>query len=198
MARPIADFVTDRQLGPPLGQPLPQRPCGGCRQCCITMPVVDPQLRKAAGVPCNHLGPGGCSLYPDWPSICRKYQCAWKMIKELPEEARPDKCGVIFTLYYWDESQPEFLRSSVIATAVNAPSDFDHPAARACLDTLIRGEAMTVWLHHDRRLERLFPDPDLADAMLSPETTPHRHLLGRAAALRRKWEISAAATRPIG
>jgi hypothetical protein len=198
MARPIADFITEQQLGPQAGAPLPHRPCGGCMQCCTTLPVNHPELRKPAGTPCCHLASAGCGIYPGWPSVCRTYQCVWKLMSDFPEEARPDKCGVIFTFFRWSESQPEFLRASVVATAVNTPADFDHPVARACLDTLFRNEAMSIWLQHAGNVRRLFPDAELADAMINPDTTPHRHLLDRAAALRRKWEVRAEMMRPDG
>jgi hypothetical protein len=191
MARPIADFVTEAQLGPWHGGPLPDRVCGSCTQCCITLPIDHPQLDKPAGTRCLHLVAGGCGIYPGRPSVCRSYQCAWKLMSDLPEEARPDRCGVIFTLFRWSRAQPDFLRPSVVATAVNAPADFDHPVARACLDMLVRNEAMSIWLQHAGRARRLFPDDELADAMLNPDTTPHRHLLERAGALRRRWEALA-------
>lgn len=196
MARPIADFVTEQQLGPQPGEPLPHRACGSCTQCCITLPIDQPQLRKPAGACCPHLVAGGCGIYPDRPSVCRTYQCAWKLMTDLPDEARPDRCGVIFTFFRWSDAQPDFLRSSIVASAVNTPADFDHPVARTCLDTLVRGETMSIWLQHSGQVRRLFPDAELADAMLNPDTTPYRHLRDRAAALRRKWAVRAAMMRP--
>jgi hypothetical protein len=80
-----------------------------------------------------------------------------------------------------------------LARPANGPADFDHPAARAALDVLIAAEAMPVHLEYRGQRMMVFPDPALADAMLHPETTGHRHLLERAAALRRKWEMSAPA-----
>jgi hypothetical protein len=196
MVRPIADFITDAQLGPRPGEPLPHRQCDGCVQCCIALGIEHPELRKPPNVPCPHLASaGGCGIYSDRPSVCRLYQCLWRLMKELPDEARPDKCGVVFS-FHWNRTQPDLFEYSIVATAVNAPSDFDHPAARAALDTLVGAEAMPVWLDHSGRRHLLFPDAELADAILHPATTTHRHLVERAAALRRKWEISAAAGQP--
>lgn len=70
------------------------RPCGDCTMCCRILPV--PQLRKPAGRTCTHCRVGqGCGIYADRPPVCRTWQCLWSTSPDLPEELRPDRCGVM-------------------------------------------------------------------------------------------------------
>jgi hypothetical protein len=194
MTRPIADFITEEQLGRGAGEPLADRECGGCTQCCTVLGIDSPGLRKDRCVPCHHLaaGGGGCGIYDDRPAVCREYLCLWRVLREVPEEARPDRCGVLFT-YHPNRAHRALIQSAIVASATNGPRDFDHPAVRSALDTLIAAETMPVYLEHGGRWVMVFPDAALADAMLHPEATANPHLLDRAEALRRKWAISAAA-----
>lgn len=45
---------------------------------------------------CKHLGERGCRIYRERPPVCRRFQCAWLMAPNLPDELRPDRCGVMF------------------------------------------------------------------------------------------------------
>jgi hypothetical protein len=51
---------------------------------------------------------GGCSIYLDRPKTCRVFLCGW--IREemngvlVPEEFRPDRCGIVFTWLLRGES----------------------------------------------------------------------------------------------
>jgi Fe-S-cluster containining protein len=193
MIRPIADFITEQQLGPWIGEPLPDRQCGGCTRCCTALGIDSPGLRKDRGVPCRHLAAGGgCGIYGDRPAVCREYLCLWRVAEELPEEARPDRCGVLFA-YGRNRAHEALCAYAIVASATRGPDDFDHPTARAALDTLIAAEAMPVYLEYGGRWVMVFPDAALADAMLHPEATADPYLRDRAAALRRNWDISAAA-----
>lgn len=69
------------------------RGCGPCQACCTWLKV--PELPKDAGKVCEHLCHSGCGIYDQRPRSCRKFECLW-LKGELPEEARPDKIGVIF------------------------------------------------------------------------------------------------------
>lgn len=192
MIRPIADFITEEQLGPGGGERLADRQCGGCTQCCIVLGIDSPGLKKDRGTPCRHLGRGGCGIYRDRPAVCREYLCLWRVLEELPEAARPDRCGVLFT-YHRNRAHEALSRYAIVASAANGPGDFDHPAARAALDALIAAEAMPVYLEHRGQRVMVFPDAALADAMLEPGAAMPQHLRDRAMALRRRWDISAAA-----
>lgn len=72
------------------------RSCGECALCCTLLYIrkdADFPFEKPAGVTCKHLNEGhGCKLHarPEFPALCRAYQCAWKL-ELLPEICRPDK-----------------------------------------------------------------------------------------------------------
>ena len=74
--------------------------CGECKECCIALPVCEPELKKKAGVPCGHLCADGCSIYRQegFPQLCKIYLCGWRQNKYLGKriDYRPDKLGVIF------------------------------------------------------------------------------------------------------
>lgn len=78
-----------------------QRECGECRACCIipgfkASPEEAP-FSKPPGEPCVHLAEHGCSIYPERPPVCRRFQCAWLSAPNLPDALRPDRCGVMFS-----------------------------------------------------------------------------------------------------
>jgi hypothetical protein len=63
---------------------------------CCRFPSV-PELDKPVNVWCKHCTVGtGCSIYPDRPESCQKYECMWFTNENWPEELRPDRCRVMF------------------------------------------------------------------------------------------------------
>ncbi|MDP3541766.1 MAG: LysM peptidoglycan-binding domain-containing protein [Elusimicrobiota bacterium] len=72
------------------------RTCGECRECCKVFPL--PALDKPAGVWCRLLGPVGCTVHDlGQPEVCSRYACWWLEHEGLPEEARPDRIGLVVT-----------------------------------------------------------------------------------------------------
>jgi hypothetical protein len=71
--------------------------CGGCTACCVALPITDPALLKDPGVPCPHLGQGGCTTYEGRPGVCRDYLCLWRRDGWLGQRPayRPDRLGVL-------------------------------------------------------------------------------------------------------
>lgn len=62
--------------------------------CCKLLGVEE--LGKPAASWCAHCAVGkGCMVYRDRPPTCRAFQCLWTRDEGLPEEMRPDRCGVI-------------------------------------------------------------------------------------------------------
>jgi hypothetical protein len=61
----------------------------------VLFPIDQPDLVKQAGVPCRHLGPGGCGLHPNWPGVCRDWFCGWRRLPRLGDEWRPDRSGIV-------------------------------------------------------------------------------------------------------
>lgn len=74
---------------------IKNRKCGSCSVCCHALRIEQPNLKKLAGVPCQHLKPkGGCSIYSERPPVCQTWYCGWRILKIGPE-LRPDRCGVL-------------------------------------------------------------------------------------------------------
>jgi hypothetical protein len=62
-----------------------------------------PEFKKPAGKWCEHCAIGiGCTIYEKRPRVCADFTCVWlesfsHTPDGLPEEARPDKCKVVFS-----------------------------------------------------------------------------------------------------
>ncbi|MBV8393775.1 MAG: hypothetical protein JOY81_11390 [Alphaproteobacteria bacterium] len=172
---------------------LKSRSCGGCSECCVVLRVDTPEFKKKADVPCEHLCQGGgCGIYETRFPVCRSWHCAWRMMGELlPEEARPDKTGVLFVLYHKtakNADAPLLKRHHMLALARSLQS-FDNPVVLEAMNTIIRREMAPLWVKTGDKTAMVYPPADLADAILHPLITPHRHLLGKAAELRARWDI---------
>jgi hypothetical protein len=89
-ATPLEDLL--------LGPNIEDRPCGDCVACCVVTHIDTPELVKPEMTVCPHCTGGGCGIYEDRPQVCRTYNCGYKRIPSLPEDTRPDRIGVMFTL----------------------------------------------------------------------------------------------------
>lgn len=70
------------------------RSCGDCRECCIQYDVAE--FDKKAGTPCPKLCGSGCSIYPDRPTSCQEFVCAW-LLGELGINDKPSKTKMVCT-----------------------------------------------------------------------------------------------------
>jgi hypothetical protein len=181
-------MAIDSALESLYGDILKDRECGGCIECCIRLKVEHPELRKQAGTPCPHLVGAGCGIYDKRPSVCRSWHCLWRVRSELPNAARPDRCGVIFSIHWIKDGGP--FEDPFIRAICKSPDDFLHPAVVEALARFVHMEVMPVWLYSPAKKILLFPDETLAKAMLCPEKTTDPALLARASALRRKWQMA--------
>ncbi len=74
-----------------------ERPCGGCTMCC-KVPAI-PEIRKPANQWCEHCDKGlGCRIYDRRPEPCQAFYCLWKVMPDFPEELRPDRSKVLWTM----------------------------------------------------------------------------------------------------
>lgn len=72
------------------------RSCGDCQACCEYLSVDE--LFKPHWEVCKHQCSTGCGIYGDHPLSCRMYSCGWLSNPQLiPELARPDKIGLVFS-----------------------------------------------------------------------------------------------------
>lgn len=72
--------------------------CSGCTWCCFHPAVKE--FGKPIQEWCVHCNENGCSIYEDRPKSCSTYECVYFQDKLMPEEFRPDRCGVMFEIPY--------------------------------------------------------------------------------------------------
>lgn len=99
------------------------RTCGPCTVCCYIGEV--PELGKGPHTLCPHQGVG-CGIFgqPERPMVCSGFGCAW-LRELLPEDARPDRIGVMFSL--------NFTERGVVALAIEAAPGALETTAREAL-----------------------------------------------------------------
>jgi hypothetical protein len=98
------------------------RECDSCTKCCeghLTATVRGNKMYP--GKPCIFVEIGkGCKEYNKRPKDpCKSFSCTWKILKEMPEDFKPDKSGVIFTYRTTDDLKINYMK---IHAAPNNPS----------------------------------------------------------------------------
>lgn len=79
---------------------VPNRNCGECAECCVTLRIDEPNLKKYADTPCSNLSQNGdCKIYIDRPSTCRAFYCGWRHLDQLGDEWRPDRSKILLRLH---------------------------------------------------------------------------------------------------
>ncbi len=133
------------------------RNCGSCGVCCKVLRIDAPELQKSAGEWCPNCQPGkGCAIYDSRPAVCRDYRCVWLATDFLPEDARPDKLKVMFSV----EPNPLASRPGkvcAVARSLGGAEIYERPTVLAAIATLIRagldvhlswGETKTLVIPH--------------------------------------------------
>lgn len=171
---------------------VPGRECGDCVACCKSLEIQEPQLTKPAEVLCQHCTGHSCGIYDNRPSVCRGWYCVWRVEKDLSDDMRPDKCGVMFTLD--GDRQPQTLFDSFFiigrTLAEGDRSAFDTPVVAAALQIVTKGGTGAVpvfgsWEYGLKAL--LYPNGPLVDAILHPATTPFGYLAVEAQGWRARY-----------
>jgi hypothetical protein len=73
------------------------RTCGSCTLCCKVMAIT--ALNKPMNKWCEFCDKGaGCKIYPTRPSECRTFDCLWLSDENFPDEFRPQKSKIVFTV----------------------------------------------------------------------------------------------------
>ena len=76
---------------------IPGRECGECTVCCVT-PRIE-EFQKPENVACKELkAGGGCGIYTSRPDVCRDWYCMWRIMPQLDDSWRPDKCRILLRL----------------------------------------------------------------------------------------------------
>ena len=102
---------------------VPGRGCGACTVCCKTLKIDAPELKKLAGVLCQHCSQGvGCKIYETRPQVCQGWYCGWRRMQHLNDEWRPDRCGVLICLVGAGEGiPPEFPQLGLKFDVMESP-----------------------------------------------------------------------------
>ncbi|RXT56536.1 hypothetical protein B6S44_05580 [Bosea sp. Tri-44] len=172
--------------GRTLNHLVPGRDCGDCVACCEVLRIVDPEVGKPAGVMCRHNTGKGCGIHAIRPDICRTWFCLWRRIDAMPDEARPDRSGVIFCLEGEEEHPNPFARFCVVARPVAGSRALRSALVRQVVAMFARQGELPVWVHRHGVRSLIHPPPDLADAIERPQATPFQAFVPAALAWRRR------------
>jgi hypothetical protein len=86
---------------------VPGRECGECGKCCEVLGIDTAQIHKSAGLTCQHYNAScGCKIYETRPDVCRTFHCGWRMLPQLDDSWRPDRCDILINF------QPENVPAS--------------------------------------------------------------------------------------
>ena len=79
------------------------RECGECDLCCryLTHEVYGQHI--TSGNPCRFIK-NGCSIHPNRPAQCKRYQCFWGQ-GVLPEWMFPKDIGIMVSVKRWPHGQ---------------------------------------------------------------------------------------------
>lgn len=168
---------------------VPGRVCGACTACCKITRIDLPELRKPAGRLCHHCTGSACGIYERRPEPCKTFFCLWRCVAGMPDDARPDRIGVMFSIEEADPAQNPFEKLFVIARSINSLADLDSPGARQVIQVFIDRGDLPVWLSHGQERRLLHPHPALRDAILS-SAPPPAALAAEVALWRRRLGVS--------
>lgn len=168
-----------------LGPVLSNRTCGDCTVCCTVLTVDTPDFKKPAGTPCANLTTDGCGIHPVRPHICRTWFCAWRRIVDMPDEARPDRSGILVSLDFVREPRNCFEGMSIMVRLLPGSEAIENGMAGAILDRLCDG-LVPVWFTDGSKKMLMHPDNSVAGFVLSGEAAP-AHLRAEVAAWRERY-----------
>jgi hypothetical protein len=168
-----------------LGSVLPDRRCGDCTICCTILTVDTPDFKKPADTHCTHLADLGCSIHAVRPHICRTWFCGWRRMKQLPDEARPDRTGILVSLDFVREPRNCFEGVSIMVRLLHGSEAIENGVAGAILDSVCDG-LVPVWFTDGSKKMLMHPDNSVASFVLSGETAP-AHLRAEVTAWREHY-----------
>lgn len=170
-----------------LGPVLADRACGDCVACCTVLTVDTPDFKKPAGTPCAQLTAHGCGIHAVRPHICRTWFCAWRRIADLPDEARPDRSGLLVSLNFVREPRNIFEGVSINVRMLAGSDSIGNGMAQTVLDALCN-QLVPVWFSDGTRKMLMHPDEEVAGFVLSGDPAP-AHISDEVAAWRERYEV---------
>jgi hypothetical protein len=151
-----------------LGPVLADRACGDCAVCCTVLKMDAPDFKKPAGIACEHLALHGCGIHAARPDICRSWFCAWRRVANLPDEARPDRSGLLVSLNFEREPRNCFEGVSINVRALPGTNAIENGMAATILDSLCDG-LVPVWFSDGSKKMLMHPEHDVASLVISGE-----------------------------
>jgi hypothetical protein len=170
-----------------LGPVLSGRACGDCTMCCTILTVDTPDFQKPAGTHCVHLASHGCSIHAVRPHICRTWFCAWRRIADMPDEARPDRSGILVSLDFVHEPRNCFEGVSIMVRMHPGSKAIENGMAETILDSLC-DRLVPVWFSDGSKKMLMHPETDVASLVMSGDTAP-AHLRDEVAAWRERYGV---------
>jgi hypothetical protein len=147
---------------------VPGRACGDCTACCRVLEIE--ALGKPAGILCRHNTGAACGIYDERPEACARWHCLWRRIGALPDELRPDRSGVMFSLDNRPPAADEPDGACIVGRAVDGDQAFDRWEAVEAFAMFVREGSLPVWKALDRHAVRLHPGPQARGAGDGRET----------------------------
>ncbi|MEP9361286.1 YkgJ family cysteine cluster protein [Sphingomonas sp. KR3-1] len=172
-----------------LGPVLPDRACGDCTACCTVLTVNSPDFRKPGGEPCQYLAAHGCGIHAERPAICRSWFCVWRRVAALPDDARPDRSGLLVSLNFEREPRNCLEAVSISVRAIAGRDKVDKAMAATVLDSLCT-QLVPVWFSDGDDKMLMHPEHQVALHVVSGDPAP-AHLQGEVAAWRERYAVFA-------
>ena len=147
------------------------RTCGTCTVCCRVLEIKT--LGKPAGTLCEHNTGAACGIYQNRPAACAKWHCLWRKVEALPDELRPDRSEVMFSLETAPTSEDPFLRARIVGRALHGPDAFERWEAIEAIGMFVREGSLPVWTAFGSVASLIYPEPTRADHLRDAIRHPH-------------------------
>lgn len=168
---------------------IPERQCGDCMVCCEYMPISTKGLIKPAQTLCPHVVVNrGCSIYETRPNVCRTWHCLWRRDAAMPDELRPDKSRMIFSLIVHEDERSLFEQAHITCIAMESKADYQVPLVAQTIQRYIDEGELPVWLSFGGGKELVYPDLELADAIARPVSTRFTERVASGKEWRKRYE----------
>lgn len=116
------------------------RECGDCSICCKELDIDSDTLTKPAGQMCSNRTAQGCSIYPERPSLCRQWFCAWRWFP-FADHVRPDKSDILMSY----ELHPMFKRDVMVVRDISDNQRaFEQPGFEFIIISMLN-QGIEVW-----------------------------------------------------
>lgn len=88
------------------------RSCGSCSQCCKTLSIDAPELKKPMDAWCRHCAPkGGCRVYSERPNVCKAFACGWLLNANIDEAWWPARSKIVI---HYHRNGPKIICAFVV------------------------------------------------------------------------------------